>query len=216
MIVASGWRLEPFSVTCDFEKALHNAVIGQFKGCKLNGCLFHWKQAIRRKMLALKIDGEQISMAMTKFVLDVLTVIPPNEILSKGIPYVKSIIEKELVKQSDKDKWKLFWETYFIKYWMSSESFIKCWNIHSEDDSHLDLQNRTNNALERYNRTLNDKFSSPHPSLLQFVTTMEEEGRLQVRRLDDIRNGKVEPPKNKGSTLFEPPLCYMNFEPPQE
>ena len=99
---------------------------------------------------------------------------------------------------------------------MSSERFIKCWNIYSEDDSHLDLQNRTNNALERYNRTLNDKFSSPHPSLLQFVTTMEEESRFQVRRLDDIRNGKVEPPKNKGSTLFEPPLCYMNFEPPQE
>ena len=213
MIVVSGWRLEPFSVTCDFEKALHNAVIGQVKGYKLNGYLFHWKQAIRRKMIALKIDPEQISMAMTKYVLDVLTVIPPNEILSKGIPYVKSIIEKELVKQSDKDKWKLFWETYFIKYWMSSERFIKCWNIHSEDDSHLDLQNRTNIALERYNRTLNDKLSSPHPSLLQFVTTMEEEGRLQVRRLDDIRNGKVEPPKLQGSTLFEPSLCYMNFEP---
>ena len=96
---------------------------------------------------------------------------------------------------------------------MSSEKFIRCWNIYSEDDSRLDLQNRTNNALERYNRTLNDKFSSPHPSLLQFVTTVEEEAQFQVRRLDDIRNGKVEPPKNKGSIFFEPPLCYKNFEP---
>ena len=107
-----------------------------------------------------------MGMAMTKFVLDVLTVIPPNEILSRGIPYVKSIIDKELVKQVDKNKWKSFWEMYFIKFWMSSEIFISCWNIYSEDDSHLDFQNRTNNALERYNRTLNDKFSSPHPSLL--------------------------------------------------
>ena len=43
MIIVSGWRLEPFSVTCDFENALHNTVTGQFKECTLNGCLFHWK-----------------------------------------------------------------------------------------------------------------------------------------------------------------------------
>ena len=47
-------------------------------------------------------------MAMTKFVLDVLTVIPPNEILSKGVPYVKTIIEKELKPKDDKDKWNYF------------------------------------------------------------------------------------------------------------
>ena len=98
----------------------------------------------------------------------------------------------------------IFWEKYLIK------KNIKCWNIHSDDDSHLDLQNRTNNALERYNRSFNDKFSSPHPSLLQFVTTIEEESRFQVRRLNDIRDCDMEPPKNKGSTLFEPPLCWTS------
>ena len=60
MIIVSGQRLEHFSATCDFEKALHNAITGQFKECKLNGCLFHWKQAIRRKMIALKIDRETL------------------------------------------------------------------------------------------------------------------------------------------------------------
>ena len=84
MIVVSGWRLEHFSVTCDFEKVLHNAVTGQFKECKLNSCLFHWKQAIRRTMIALKIDRAQISMAMTKFILDVLTVFPPMKFFRKA------------------------------------------------------------------------------------------------------------------------------------
>ena len=96
---------------------------------------------------------------------------------------------------------------------MSSDSFIKTWNIHYDDGSHLDIQNRTNNALERYNRSLNDKFSTPHPSPIEFVTTMEEESRLQEKRLNDIRCGHVKPPKLQGSTLFEPPLCYTNFEP---
>ena len=213
MIVCSGWRLEPFSVTCDFEKALHNAVTGQFKGTKLNGCLFHWKQAIRRKMIALKIDSDQISMAMTTFVLDVLTVIPPNEIRSKGIPYVKSIIDEELISKDEKDKWEYFWERYFITCWMSSDSFIKTWNIHCDDGSHLDIQNKTKNTLERYNRSLNEKNSTPHPSPVEFVTTIEEKSRVQVKRLNDIRSGNVQPPKLQGSTLFEPPLCYMNFEP---
>ena len=139
VIVCSGWRLEPFLVTCDFEKTLHNAVTGQFKGTKLNGCLFHWKQAIRRKMIALKIDQEQISMAMTTYVLDVLTVIPSNEIRSKGIPYVKSIIDKELKTNDEKDKWKYFWESYFITFWMSSDIFIKTLNIHCDDGSYLEL-----------------------------------------------------------------------------
>ena len=96
---------------------------------------------------------------------------------------------------------------------MSSDSFIKTWNIHCDDSSHLDIQNRTNNALERHNRSLNEKKSTPHPSLIEFITTIEEESRVQVKRLNDIRSGNVQPPKLQGSPLFEPPLCYMNFEP---
>ena len=84
MIVVSGWRLEHFSVIYDFEKALHNAVTSQFKECKLNSCLFRWKQAIRRTVIALKIDRAQISMAMTKFILDVLTVIPHMKFFRKA------------------------------------------------------------------------------------------------------------------------------------
>ena len=43
IIVASNWKLDPFSVTCNFEKALHNAARLQFADSLLNGCLFHWK-----------------------------------------------------------------------------------------------------------------------------------------------------------------------------
>ena len=66
VFVASNWKLDPFSVTCDFEKGLHNAIRGQFTNCILNGCLFHWKQATRRKRVELNIDKKQIKVAMTK------------------------------------------------------------------------------------------------------------------------------------------------------
>ena len=93
-IIAMKCRLDPFSVTCDFEKTLHNAVREQFKHVLLNGCLFHWKQAIMRKMKAkyIGIRDEKVSMAMTKSVMYILTIIPRGEIATKGIPFVGYIL----------------------------------------------------------------------------------------------------------------------------
>lgn len=54
IIVVSAWKLDPFLVTCNFEVVLYSVVVGQFKSCKLNGSLFHWKQAICRKIFFFK------------------------------------------------------------------------------------------------------------------------------------------------------------------
>ena len=70
IIIDLDMKLNPFSVTFDFEPALMKAVEEQFcggglkQGAILNGCLFHWKQAIRRKMMSLHICREQIKKAM--------------------------------------------------------------------------------------------------------------------------------------------------------
>ena len=184
--VCSNWKLDPFLVTCDFEAGLQKAVIGQFTNAILNGCLFHWKQAIRRKMKDIGIHSEQVEWGMTKDVLDYLTVIPRDEIRGKEIDYVQSIIDPHVETDEDKFKWGLFWE-YFTRYWLSSDKVIASWNVYGEEL----VQNRTNNPLERYNRTLNDKFPTPHPSLLSFVTTIEEESCHQVTRLSDIHIQKT-------------------------
>ena len=146
-------RLEPETVTCDFEKGLMKAIDQQFPRGKINGCLFHWKQAIRRKMLSLKIDQEYVGHAMTKNCIDILTIIPRDEILVKGIPYVRSILEAEDLNLSSDDcvKWDVFW-IYFKSFWCSSLEFIATWNIKDVDDKNRKMQNRTNNALESYNR----------------------------------------------------------------
>ena len=53
---------------------------------------------------------------MRKGVLDLLTVIPQNEIMDIGIPFVRSLIEK---KSDDRqiEMWDEFWE-YFVSYWV--------------------------------------------------------------------------------------------------
>ena len=211
LIAASKWKLEPFSVTFDFEKASHKAVRHQFPNCQLNGCLFHLKQAWRRFMITkLMMRDELVSMFMTKNILDVLTIIPRDEIKKKGIAFVRSILDKECKDKEEEKQMDKFW-AYFRKEWCSSDEFIATWNICDEDEAYFDLANRTNNALERYNRRMNDLFSTPHPSLLEFVTTIEKESRYQVQRLDNIRYRHEIPPENMPLTLDEVPLIYINF-----
>ena len=55
----SGRRANPKTITCDFEQALLGAITGNFPYSKIIGCLFHWKQAICRKLLLLKFTNEK-------------------------------------------------------------------------------------------------------------------------------------------------------------
>ena len=61
-------------------------------------------------------------MAMTKNVIDILTIIPRGEIATKGILFVRSILEPNLGEE-DLEKWGKLW-TYFNSYWMSSMAFF--------------------------------------------------------------------------------------------
>ena len=96
---------------------------------------------------------------------------------------------------------------------MSSTAFIKTWNIHNKGKKYKDIQNRTNNGLERYNRHLNQKFPTPHPSLLIFVSALQEEARAQVQGLENIRYGKEIPNDLDEVSVWPIPEFYKNFVP---
>ena len=209
--VAIGCKLDPLTVTCDFESALIKGVEDQFQDARIVGCLFHWKQAIRRKMVKLGIETEHIGRAMSKNVLDILTIIPVAEIVPKGIPYCKDVLQNEI--EADVSKWNKFWN-YFMTYWCSSETFMSTWNVHSNTTESYDLRNRTNNALEKYNRRINGFYPYPHPSLALFVTKIEEETRYQIKRLDDIRYGRVVPDEPNEAIINAINPVYTNFQVP--
>ena len=76
----------------------------------------------------IDIRDEQFSMVMTKNVIDILTIIPRGKIATKGIPFVRSILEPNLGAE-DLKKWGKLW-MYFNSYWMSLMDFFATWNIH--------------------------------------------------------------------------------------
>ena len=57
-------KINPASVTCNFEKALHNAIKIEVPSSIINGCAFHWKQAIYCKVMSLKFDEPVIDIGL--------------------------------------------------------------------------------------------------------------------------------------------------------
>ena len=63
----------------------------------------------------------------------------------------------------------------------------------SSKDDYLNLRNRTNNALERYNRKLNEAIKgSHHPGYPQFVNIIMSDAIHYVDRVKQIFNGAEE------------------------
>jgi len=150
-------------------------------------------------MKELGIPKEEITVAMRPGALDILTLIPHGEVKTKGIAYVKSLLPET-------DKWNEFWK-YFRGTWLTRYD-IGDWNVHDV----INAQNRTNNALERFNRTLNDLFSSAHPNLLNFVDTIRKQSFETFKTLNLIRLEKERPPQHAIGICKEIPEEYILFK----
>ncbi|DBA02855.1 TPA: hypothetical protein N0F65_006645 [Lagenidium giganteum] len=62
------------TVVCDFAQGMMNAIRDELPNTGIVGCLFHWKQALRRKMASLGISRQHISVAMAPGNMGLLTV----------------------------------------------------------------------------------------------------------------------------------------------
>jgi len=207
LIYTTNWNLNPKTITCDFEKGMLKSIEEEFHGedIPIVCCLFHWKQALRRKLEYYHIPKNEISELMGhNGKIDILTVIPIDEIVVKGIPYVRSLMDE----RGNVMGWDTFWR-YFIKTW-TIEYKPTYWNVSLYKDMDV-LRNRTNNPLERYNRTLNEMFPTPHPTMTQFVSTIKGESQRFVEMLKDIEEMRQEPVKHKPVKIPHIPIQYEMF-----
>jgi hypothetical protein len=209
---ASDKKMRATTFTSDFELAIINSMANRFPTATPVGCLFHWKQAIRRKALEFHIPKELISHLIGQNgIMNILTVIPVEEILSKGIPYCRSrTIETSYQKELDH-----FW-AYFEKTWLRQYD-PRVWNIHylksQPEASEVKIIQRTNNPLERFNRRLNDSFESFHPSMCTFVDTIRKISEDYVNVLHRISHNTMDPPVHLPPTMYQVSEEYVQFVP---
>ena len=142
-------------------------------------------------------------------VFNILTVVPVDEIETKAIPYIRSVIEEgEYDKHFD-----AFWK-YFIKTWMGLYD-PAYWNVNAvvhADAAESLLQNRTNNPLERFNRKFNDAFASAHPNVPQFVETIKRLSQDYVSDLDNVKTGRCRLSTHLPVSQYCIPNDYHNFQ----
>ncbi|KAE8912720.1 hypothetical protein PF005_g24031 [Phytophthora fragariae] len=185
---AVDFTMDPAYISCDFEQAITSAVKHQFPRSKVIGCLFHFKKALRRKMLKEGISENEVGIAMQDGAIDELTTVRPSEIIRSGIRNVKTTIMEECQDQNipySTEKWSKFWK-YFVRTWIKKYK-PEDWNVYGVQD----IVNRTNNPLERYNRTLNRAMGEPHPDIGKFVVVLEAEAQRYVDSLADVANRRV-------------------------
>jgi hypothetical protein len=208
-VAATGDSMEVINATCDFEKGLINALKDQFQK-PVVGCEFHWKQAIRRKLLELNVPRDKISDLMdANGLINLLTTIPIEEIESKGIPYIRARFNEG----QHKSKFDTFWK-YFVATWMTQYN-PEDWNINrgrNNDLSEEDILNRTNNPLERFNRKMNGYFPCRHPAMVQYVTGIRQLSMDYSNELDSIRRGRTRPPLHQALTRHSVPDDYATFQ----
>ena len=207
IVVLSNWKIKLHSYTTDFERGLMNACAHHFPEGFHVGCFFHLKQAWRKYLIeTIGFLAAAIRLAMSVGGLDLLCIIPQDEVVEFGIPYVRSVIENGLPKKEVK-RWDLFWE-YFERQWIP---ILNSWNLCDANARYKDILNKTNNGLESYNKRINRLFPS-RPSLIKFVQTMEAESRYQARRMDLLRRCHEKEPVYQGVTIPEIPKAYKLFK----
>jgi hypothetical protein len=211
MIIASNWEMDAKSVTCDFEVALINAIDHHFvsvdNGAVTVFCQFHFLQANLRHLKSLRIATNACYELIR--LLPTLTVIPMNEILRYGIPYIRSKVDETACQ----DKYDQYWK-YFKTTWLGRYD-CAMWNVHRLLDNNNNtglLVNMTNNALERFNRELNDRFPGDHrPTMEEFVTGIKNLSVEKVTDLENIRRGLRPKPKQAKPNIPKVPEDYAEF-----
>jgi len=199
---ATDYSMDPEFMYCDFEAGMIRSIRDHFPATQTIGCLFHFKQACRRKMKKYTISEQECSIAMAFGVLDMLTVIPQAKVKKQGIAWVKRKIASKCSAAGvaiSLAKWARFW-SYFDRTWLMLFP-PRLWNVELYTRQ---LISRTNNPLERFNRELNDVFQGSHPNLPEFVAGIEKLARKYVNFKTDIELGRAQEPRRAPIRLPNP------------
>jgi hypothetical protein len=212
--LATGKMLKCISFTCDFEQNLITAGKEVFKDTTIIPCYFHWKQALRRKLVDLGIPADVITaIAGDGGHIELLTVLPVNQILQLGIPYIR---QQTAALEAANPRLTQFWD-YFVATWLKKYK-PEDWNLNkvvaqSAPTAVQDFVciNRTNNALERHNRALNERFPNAHPNVMTFVNTIRLMATEMKNSLDRIQRGMEQPIDHDDLTLPKIPIGYYIY-----
>ena len=194
-------HLSPEVVILDFEKAAHKALMREFPGTRIQGCLFHLSQSVWRKTQALGLKNAYIEDEEVRRIvksLPALAFLPPDEV-TEGFNHLDNEAD-ELEMWSDELKLLLdyFEETYIGAVRRGRRRPAQfppnTWSVHqaARDGNH-----RTQNRIEGWHRAIQTHFDGAHPSMWRFLEGIKREEGYQYSELVRSRAGAGGPKTKK-------------------
>lgn len=161
------------TVYVDFEIALYKSIKLFCPNAKVTGCLFHYRQALIRKIKELYPKQEIPKEIFTLY-----------QIYS-SLPFVEKDSFYQILKLIDESSSEIAkpFVNYYKKVWKKDYEFIN--QLDSEDDIY------TNNALESFHSLLSKELENAHPSLeIMIAILMKVDKHLLDKQLLSTKPAK--------------------------
>ena len=122
------------------------------------------------------------------------------------------MIEKKFpnMTTSEKQMWDKFW-VHFENQWIRKKSVLDAWHLLDENGDVKEMEGRTNNGIERYNRHMNELIPA-HPSIPHFVKVLKQEAADQIDRVKNHEDGHTDPNDRLPLFIPERPAKYYTFK----
>lgn len=147
----------PVTMIVDFEIAVINVIKKMFPHIKLQGCNFHFKQALAKKAHALNMNSinEKRHLALCA----ALAHVKLEDIEDGWLWIMEDAPQSETVTT---------FNDYFVSQWLENKNIQFIWNIHGS-------RHRTINLAEAWHKRLNNMMPQKKPRMLQFLETLKKE-----------------------------------------
>lgn len=159
--------IEPGSIMADFEKAVRKAAKEVWPACKIEGCMFHFCQALRRMARSMEEITKLLektqpirikSQAHTILKMYMMLCLVPLPRVDEGIESIKKYTKQQRLTKPFTRFHKYFLDTWVHRYKPSE------WNVSSR-------VRRTNNDLESLNGVLKTALQRS-PDVYRFMDSM--------------------------------------------
>lgn len=152
-------NFRPTEFHIDFEAAAINAIKDEFPGAQVNGCNFHFNQALWRKIQQL---GLSVAYKNNTEIRDHLKMVAalayvPREYVSEGW--------LSIMETSPDDKLLTKFYDYFVDNWIEKTELWICYGN----------RHRTTNAVEGWHNRFNKRIGKAHPNIYELMKALQEE-----------------------------------------
>ena len=172
-----GMQLKPNTVSIDFEMAMINTVQQFFPNSRIRGCLFHYSQAVWRKVQHLGLtvryrEDREFNRLVRR--ASALPLIPVDSVHDVWMEAMNEVNDAAATQFMD----------YMTETWVDDVAALfpmELWNHYENLEGY-----RTNNHLEAWHSVLNRELGRPHPNiyrLIEILQEKQEEVDHQVRLL---------------------------------